>query len=292
MFATYGTSVLCFLDTKVFSGYLEDDDWLIAAFYHNEFPPYYGVATPSDYFDLQLVVNDEVVASVGILLWGRMPGSIYLSKELADTLEWGSTYTVRMRGSFEPYPTASWVLTPPDWRGEDLIRLDNWVFETADAMSAYYEVSLTTYSNNKKVLNDAGSALFATGIPMLAAIRPHLFLYPEMYIPYTEEDWERTYEESLRWQELLGSKIASDATTVGVMFGLTGQQIAQGALFGTWFVSSIGVAAIAGASALVVTIPLLLLAVLWGVIPVTVIAILGAIFVFLFVWYFWLRGVS
>lgn len=290
MFQMFGTTVLCIMDVKVFSGYLEDDDWLIAIHYLNEFPPYYGVATPSDYFDLQLVVGGEVVASVGVPLWGNMPGSIYLSQELASTLEWGSIYTVRMRGSFSPYPTSTYTLIPADWRGQDLNLLDAWVFEVASVMSTYYEQSMTTYIARRLVLNDAGSALFATGIPMLAAVRPLIFLDPELYTPESAEDWQRTYENAQHWQEVLGAKITSDAEAAGNIFGVTGMQFAQVAFFGTWFVASLGAAAFAGIAALVVSLPFLAGGWYAGLIPTTIFAVLGSIFILVLVWYFWIRG--
>lgn len=284
MFQTFGSTVLCIMDVKVFSGYLETGDWLITISYLNEFPPYYGVATASDYFNLQLIANGDLVASVGVPLWGNMPGSIYMSKALADTLEWGSTYTVRMRGTFDPYPTSTWTLTPPDWRGTDLTRLDAWVFEVASVMSTYYGQSLTVYSNNVNKLNDAGSALFAGGIPMLAALRGHLFVSPELYAPYTET----SYEETSRWQEYFGPKIAGDAAAAGDVLGFSGIQTAQVVFFGLWFGGSVIVGAVAGGAAFLVSIPFFIIGVTTDIVPKAFIAVIGGIFVLLLVWYFWL----
>ena len=288
LFSTYGTSVLCIMDAQVFSGYLEEDDWLITIHYLNEFPPYYGSATPGDYFDLQLIANNVTIASVGLPLWGNMPGSIYLSKELADGLEWGSTYTVRMRGRFDPYPSASWILTPSDWKGEDLNRLDDWVLEVADEMSSYYATSTTVYMMNKKVLNDVGAVFFSIGIPMLAAVRPDIFQNPTLWIPYSEEEIARDYEEQMyQFREAVGDTIADDADTVGGLFNLTGSQIVAVAITGGWIITAVGLASVVGAVGLIVTIPLALIGVMVGALPTTLFAIVGALFVVVFALYTW-----
>ena len=289
MFAMYGESVLCVYDVKVFSGYLEDDDWLFAIYYHNEFPPYYGTAAARDYFDLQLRVGNTTVASVGVPLWGDMPGSIYLSAAQAASLEWGSSYTVRMRGSFDPYPMDTYTLLPEDWRGLDLTLLDAWVYETVNSMSAYYEETLTTYLDNELLLNDAGSALFATGIPMLAAIRGHIFLNPELYVPYTEEDWARIYEEAFEWEELLGAKVSEDASTLGPIFGVTSTQFLQAAFFGTWAIAAIGAATFAGIGVIIASMPFLIGGIVAGILPITPFAIVSALMAIVLVWYFWWR---
>jgi hypothetical protein len=297
MFSIWGTAALSIINAQVFTGYLEPDDWLITVYYHNEYPPYYSLYTASDCFQFELLNGNTTVASVRMQQWGNMPGSIYLSKESASSLQWGSYYTVRLACLFSPYSHADWVLSPSDWLGSDLRRLDKWVISTADSMAAYYttssaSVQFTGYTNNVKVLNDEGSVFFATGVPMLATVRPNVFFNPSEYSPVSETGWQRPYEESVQWQDAVGSQIVNDANTVGNTFGLTGQQVAQAAFFGLWVVASLGAAAVIGGDALVVSLPFILIGGITRIIPLTAFIIVACIFGFLLVYWVWIRGTS
>lgn len=290
MFETFGTTVLCIMDVKVFSDYLKEGDWLITVHYLNEFPPYYTqVKDVSNLFVLQFVRGTTVVAQVGVPLWGYMPASFYLSPQLAGTLEWGEDYSVVMRGRFAPYPSSTYALIPEDWLGEDLTRLDTWVLGVADQMSSYYDADMTVYTENRKVLSDAGSVFFAIGIPMLANIRPNVFLNPNLWLVYEEEDWERAYEEQLaRWRDTLGPDIVDVAERTGALFSLQGNQVALAVFGGVWVVAIAGVAAFAGSAAIIVSIPFLLIGFLGGVIPLALAAVLASLFLLAFVLYTWI----
>jgi len=171
-----------------------------------------------------------------------------------------------------------------------LKRLDSWVLATADQMSAYYEEMMTVYERDK-VLNEAGSVFFAMGIPELAKVRPHLFLNPALWTVYDPEVWGREYEEAFKYEELLGGQIVGDASIVSDMFGFTSpQHFLQIVFFGVWLIASAGVAAVAGSAALMVSIPFLLIGVFTGLIPLTVFAVIGSIFVLVLVYVFWWRG--
>jgi hypothetical protein len=164
-------------------------------------------------------------------------------------------------------------------------------------MAAYYttssvSVQFTGYTNNVKVLNDAGSVFFAVGVPMLATIRPNVFFNPSEYSPVSETGWQRPYEESVQWQDAVGSQIVNDANTVGNTFGLTGQQVAQAAFFGLWVVASLGAAAVIGGDALVVSLPFILIGGITRIIPLTAFIIVACIFGFLLIYWVWIRGTS
>lgn len=290
MFSIWGYPVFEVLDAKVFSGYLEQGDWLIAVRYLNEYPEYFGLEDISDLFELQLVVGNTTFASVRPQLWGNMPGSIYLSKALADVLEWGSPYQVRLVGRFDPYPAVNKTLLAADWMGEDLTRLDRWVKTQARVMQTFYGETMIVYLTDQEKLGEAGSVFFAIGIPLLAGIRPHLFLHPEMYLPVSQADWDRLYEESFVWQDLLGVQISTDADYVGGFFGLEALQAVQTAFFGTWVIVAGGLAVASGTVAIVASGVFLLIGFLAGIIPLTFFAILASLFVLAFVYMVWIRG--
>ena len=289
MFATFGTLVFEIVDAKVFSGYLEDEDWLITVQYLNEYPPYYLQSEDvASLFRLQLKDEDTVVAQVSLPMWGYMPGSIYLSADTVSALEWGKTYNITIIGSFSPYPSDSYVLTANDWLGSDLKRLDTWVFGVADRMGSYYTTSMIVYANNQKVLNDAGAVFFSIGIPMLAATRPNIFQNPSLWTTYSENEWARAYEkEMLQFREAVGDTIADDADAVGDLFNLTGNQAVAAALTGGWIVTAVSLASVVGPAALVITIPFALIGVVAKVLPMTLFAIVGALFVMAFVLHTW-----
>jgi hypothetical protein len=289
LFETYGTTVLCILDAKVFSNFLKSGDWLIAVHYLNEFPPYYSNGDDvTNLFNLQLMSDSIVVARIRVPMWGFMPASIYISPELASTLEWGRNYKVVMKGRFSPYPMATWTLTPEDWLGSDLTRLDTWVLGVADKMTQYYETNMTIYTENKKVLNDEGGVFFSIGIPMLANVRPNLFLNPGLWTSYSEEEWRQTYEDEMTlWRNTFGPKITEDANTVGVLFNLQGNQVGTAIFIGTWVVIGVGVGAVAGAAVLIASIPFLIVGLLGGLIPKPLAAILASVFLLVFVLYTW-----
>ena len=291
MFDIYGNSVMQIIGAKVFSSYLEKDDWLITVYYKDEYPPYYGSGEPaSKYFDLQLLVGSTVVAQIKLPDWGCKPAAIYLSKAMADTLEWGSSYTVRLYGTFGSNPTASYTLTSTDWLGADLKVLDDWVLQKAELMQLYYDTAMTTFHNNVWVLNEIGGFYFAAGIPSLELVRPNLFLYPPLNVPYSQTNWTYEYETEFNWEALLGPKIASDAASVGDTFGITGKQAAQIGLFGTWAASTCVLAATVGTPAVIISLPILAIGIMTGLIPLTALVILMAVFVLVIVWVFWLRS--
>ena len=289
LFEIRGSSVLQIYDAKVFSGYLKEGDWLIALRYLNEYPPYYGETVMSDYFAVQLMVGNETVTSTRLRQWGMMPAAIYIGPTLAGTLEWGSAYQIRMIGLFDPYPAASYTLAPEDWKGADLRKLDSWVISTAKVVGNYYEEAFVTVSGKKEVLDEVGGMIFSIGIPMLERVRPELFLLPDSTVPYDEHEWSREYEESLTEPtEAFGPEIVEDATTVGSMFGLDGLDVLRFGFFGSWVIISVGVAAVAGPAAILVSIPYALIGSFTKLIPITPWAVLAAIVVLVLVYVLWL----
>ena len=295
MFSTWGEVVMQILGAKVFTGYLEEGDWLVVVFYGCEYPPYYGTESPTDYFDLQLIDDDlyviTVLAQVKLPQWGVKPGSIYLSKAMADQLEWGNTnYSVRLYGRFGDNPSVSLSLIASRWSGSDLNVLDDLVLNAAEVMATYYDTEMTTFVEGTHVLNSVGGTFFKIGVPRLDYIRPHLFEYPAMDVDYDPTDWTREYESSFHWEELLGPTITADAQELGAVFGLGGVETLRLVFFGLWIGISGVVAALAGSAALLISIPFLIIGVVTGLLPIAAFAIVTALLVLVTIWIFWFRG--
>lgn len=297
MFSTWGDPVLVILGAKVFTGYLEAGDWLIVVMYGNEYPPYYGTESPTQCFDLQLVNEtidiSEVLAQVKLAQWGYKPGSIYLSKAMADQLVWGGnwTYQVRMELRYGDNPSVSYTLVPSAWSGSDLNVLDDLVLTAAESMATYYDTDMTTYvDGNTRVLNSVGGTFFSIGIPRLGHVRPHLFESPPLNIDHQDTEWTRDYEQSFVWEDILGEDVVDDAGVMAFPFGITGLQALQMAFFGTWVTLSVVVAAIAGSAALLISIPFLIIGIVTGLLPIAIFAIVAALLILVAIWIFWFRG--
>jgi len=296
LFEVLGHTTMKIENAQVFRNYFVGGDWLIVFNYLNEYPPYQGVTVAADYFAFVLLVDGTPITHTRMEQWGNMPGSIYIGDLLAATLEWGSTYQIRMIGLFDPYPSTTYTLIPADWKGTNLNQLDSWVITTAKSIAAYYSeihqanIQLTVVEGLTEKLNEDGGAIFARGIPRLNKIRPHLFLFPDADIPYDEKEFTRDYERSFDYTAILGDDILEDAVSVGVMFGISGLETLRLAFFGSWMLIVVGAGAFIGAAAMAISIPFLLIGVWVGIIPQTPIAVVAAILMLLVVFIIWWRS--
>ncbi len=210
LWSTIGTETtqpeLIIQDVKIFTGYKENEDWLICIRYINKYPPYYDTYDVRKYFQLQLVDNGTVYASTPMPAWGNKVGCIYLSAIQASVLTYGKAYNILLYGTFTGNPYFSYTLQAGDWLGGDLSNLDSWIITSAAVIGNYYSDTYTTYiSGRGEVLNAAGSTIFSNGISGLMIERPEIF---QVYtIPNTSSPnvTDQTYRKSLsNWQESWG----------------------------------------------------------------------------------------
>ena len=176
LFRIWGYPVMELVNTRVFSNYVEEGDWLITALYYNDFEPYSTTGYAAQYFLLQLVSsNNTVLHQSNIRQWGTRPGSIYLSPDMVSSLEWGGNYTVRMYGTFGSHPSLNHTLVGSDWQGDELLLLDDWVYTSARYIEAEEGLTLLTDTVGQEVLNNAGHVMFVVGVSYLATVRPDIF---------------------------------------------------------------------------------------------------------------------
>jgi hypothetical protein len=290
LFEVWGNPCLEVADAKVFSGYIEDDDWLIALLYKNFYPPYYEQAKDvSELFTLQLIDGTTVLASTKCFEWGYRPGAIYLSANAVTALDWGSDYKVRITATFSPYTYAEYTLQSADWKGTDLTRLDSWVRSTASLMETYYSTDLTEYISGRGVcLNSSGGVIFSTNIPELDKVRPNLFSIVSGTTGQGDEDYEQTYQSELAWQTLLGPQITRAFTLGGNTVGIEGSTF--GMLIGilVYFLTCL-LCFPAGHAIAAIVIPIPIVIILWGtgLAELALMAIILAIAIIIFVWQFW-----
>jgi len=260
---------------NVYSGYIEDDDWLIVIKYHNVLEPYYGNDTSKNAFRLQLVDTDNttIIAQTPLPAWGYRPGSIYLSATTVATLEWGSNYVIKMNGTAnETYYT----LTAADWRGSELSILDDWCLALATSLETYDSTTYTTVTTEKGlVLNEEGGVIFVTGIPYLDSVRPNLFQIVTSGIPYEEPSWTSAYWDTLpSWDEAVGPELASTLNSTGGLINVSGQRVGMLLVFILWAaIATTAFVAGHGTAGMALSLPVLILGVYFGFIPFAVMGV-------------------
>ena len=197
-FEIWSNSSMVIEDAKVFTGYKETGDWLIAIRYINTTAPYYDTYDSKRYFALQFILDDDTLAQTALPTWGNSISNIYLSANQVSALTYGDDFIVRMYGNFSGNPYTDFALTSANWMGSDLSGLDSWVITSASVIGDYYDDLLTTYiSGRGEVLNATGGAVFTAGINGLSTVRPELFQVYTLPINYTGETTDQTFRQSV-----------------------------------------------------------------------------------------------
>jgi hypothetical protein len=283
-------------NAKVFTSYISTGDWLITLLYTNLYEPYYsdGSAVES-YFYIQMwdVAGTTLLAQTKCPAYGFKPGCIYLNPSMVTSLEWGLAYRIRVYGNLLSLPYGEYVLTPSDWMGSDLTRLDSWVISTATQMETYYALALTTQVTGKGlVLNSTGGPIFNTNIPALSTIRPNIFETVNTGVPLTQSTFTQTTQQSLVWQTLLGPYITAAFTNMGNSLAVSGSTV--GAVLGFIFYAIVAAVCFpSGTAVAAISIPFLVLITVWylGLLPLAALGFILAVLAFLILWgFYWLKA--
>lgn len=225
LFEIWGEVVMSVEDAQVFTGYIEEGDWLITLTYKNTFEPYYPTDDVETYFDIQLLDDTTIKAQVNCPMWGYRPASIYISKAHADTLNWGnSDYKVRLIGSFGTNPKADYSLTALDWTGGELTFLDKWIIAQANDIGEEDDVVLTVDIADKgEVLNATGHTIFSLGIHGINEVRPDLFEMVVLTPSREEEEYTHAMTGAADWEVKLGPTLSGVLTDWGAFMAMDGQ---------------------------------------------------------------------
>ena len=274
---------------NVYSGYIEDDDWLIVVKYKNVLEPYYGNDTSQNAFLLQLVDADNttIIAQTPLASWGYRPGSIYLSNATAASLEWGLNYTVKMNGTANE---TSYTLTAGDWRGSNLAILDDWCLALATSIQTYDNATYVTMTTAKGlVLNEEGGVLFVVVIPVLNLVRPNIFQVVVSDIPHEEKTATWAFWSTLpTWDAAVGPELASILNSTGGLVSVDGQTVGMLLIFILW--AAIATTAFAvghGTAGMALSLPILALGTYFQFIPFAVMGVAIAIVVVLVIREIW-----
>ena len=275
---------------NVYSGYLQENDWLFVIEYQNMLEPYYGNDTSIDSFHLQLVAvdNSTVIAQVPQPAWGYKPGAIYLSAASTASLEWGSAYVIKINGTANE---VSHTLTATDWRGSELTVLDVWCIGLTERLENYYNVTflVPSPSGTTEVLNKEGGVIFARGIPHLDIVRSNIFQISTYDPDWEAGDWTHAYPESLDdWEVAVGSTFAGVFNDIGTVVSLDGQWVGAILLFIVYFALGIGVLGMGhGLAGLVLATPILMAGWYFKLIPFAILGVIIAIAALILIRQFW-----
>jgi len=276
---------------KVFMGYKETGDWLITVRYVNTYAPYYDTYDVKQYFALQLIdASNTVKASAALPAWGNRVGSIYLSAASVTSLTYGGAYRVRIYGTFTGNPYVDYTLVADDWQGNDLAKLDRWVFTCASVIGTYYSTALTTYMAERgEVLNATGSGIFNNCIGGLSQVRPAIFQIYSNPSEYTPATIGQTYRQELKaWQTNIGPDGTTMLNNLGKIIHVPGDIISVIAFLGmVMLLLTLAYPAGTTPAACALSIPLLGAAILFGM-DWIYIGLLALVAAFLFVKNFWI----
>ncbi len=295
--SSMGSTTPLIMTAGVFSGYSVTGDLLFCAEIINTYPPYYPTKNPANYFQMQLIGTDNStkLGASPIVQWGDRPESIYLNPTVVTAnITYGAAYFIKVINiSSETITvTTSYTLTPSDWYGNDLTKLDEWCIGVATRMQGtdgtiltnpYTEV-ITDYG---VVITNAAGGYFTKGIHGIAQVRPNLFSTAEHKSTVSTLSSTVSLDAGSTLAGRVGATISGDANTVAGVFGITGQQFLMYVILAVILMcivitvsSTQGFGAL---GALCLAIPIIGASAYFKILEVVVPTILFVVFLFLFV---------
>lgn len=265
----------------IFNNYDISGDKLFCVLYNVEYTSGPPAQMPEDYINIQLVDDGTVVGQSKLPNWGMAPGSIYVTSGMG--IDWGEDYEIRLVGTDKYDDTVyySYEVQDSDWIGISTILLDNWVMQSANSISDYYDEETTEYYQGEWVLNSYGGVLFRDGIPGLDLIRPNIFkektVDPSQYGTDTDPDY--SYQNTLNASNSLGAMTMNALNDLGETSGVGGTFLAGFFWFFLMMVICGSVLFYTNSAllGLLFSIPFLIVGGLFGIVPLVVIAVLGLV---------------
>ena len=238
----------------------------------------------------------DLEAVVRLPAWGPTPAHVYFNADTA--LPWGEEYVLGIVGAEAVFGTGldrpesqGFQLERSDWKGGDMTRLDAWVRGQAIALGVEIEGDRGAYVDKvagEVKVNEAGAALFLTGIPSLEEVRPDLFYTAEETFDWGDMDeHDPTFEDGM--SSNFGTTMLGYLDDIGDVAGIDGRFVG-GAI---WCILMIVVVAFISiqmnnpTAGIIVAIPFLLVGNFTHMIPLALTAVIGAVcllFLFRQVW--------
>lgn len=286
---------LILVGANVFDDFSSSGDQLIAIEYKCVYSDYDSepVENPEEYFFLQLIDVDgsTILAQSKLPLWGHSPGSIYLDSD--EALSPSDDYTIKIIGNSDKFASpeeSEYSISTSDFRGSNLVKLDNWIVSKATDMATYYGEDLLEsvmgyiLSANPQ-LNSLGSYIFESGIPGLDSVRANMFMVSDDNIEIESSDFDQEYVDTLSGnfgddvmgafnslaESWMGTETDVDGSNLGgdfmaTIFWLFVMLMVAGVIVVATGNSSVGVA---------LSIPMIYVGIYLGVLPLVIAALLG-----------------
>jgi len=292
--ASQGSTTPLIISAGVFSDYIDTGDWLFCAEVVVTYPPYYPTGIPPEYFQIQLLDTDgtTILGASPLRQWGDRPASIYLAPTANVTNM--SSYVIRITNVSSENITVNTThtLESGEWYGDNLDNLDDWCRGAAWSMQSTdgtlltdpYLRSVTDYG---LIITDAASGYFTTGIPSIAQVRPNLFSTAEHKLALTTLSGDVDYNVGSTLTDRVGATIVADATTVGGVLNLSGQQllfyVILATILGCIVYTVSNTQGFGALGALCLSVPIVGASVYFNIMEIVLPIIVIIIFVFLFV---------
>ena len=170
----------------------------------------------------------------------------------------------------------SYTLVAGDWRGSNLVMLDDWCLALATSMETYDNATYTTMTTEKGlVLDEEGGVLFDIGIPALSQVRPNIFQVVVSDIPHEEDTATWAFWDTLpTWDAAVGPEIASMLNSTGDLINVDGATVGMLGFFILWAVIATTAFAVGhGTAGMALSLPILALGTYYQFIPFAVMGV-------------------
>lgn len=288
---------------RVFQNIFEDDDVLFMASYDVEYATEPDEPA-KDTFSLAVYDTDgtTLIKSRPLNDYQYNVHSVYFSATQATSLTWGNGYKVRVMGSPSYFPMTEdttmdttslssfhWIEGIMDTSRDYLC---NHCLDLAATLEDQWAITLITTTPERQVLNSTGRIVFLAAVPGLDWAVPDLFQVATRTIPVTKQESTRAFAEELSVGSQLGSRIKEAFEGAGSYIGVSGNMVALMwiGLFATTVASIIFLSSGNTTAALVLTIPIALIGVWAGAIPMAALFAVGAVVVVYMGYHVFLRG--
>ena len=255
LFEIWGYASLIVTNPNVFTNYLETGDWLVTCLVTNTYAPYYNnKADPAAYFYLQLIdaATNQIKASTPIRYWNRQPMGLYLRASETTSLTWQGNYYVRVQYQHDASIYQEVAIAAIDWRGNNLVYLDQWIRVTAADLEEYYAVydantQITTNadylidSDKGTVLNIDGGVMYARSIPALTRVRPTMFDSVQSVMAYTMQVYTGAGVPAAGdWKNRVGSRGVAIFDIGAAALGMDSSKVLAGGMLVAIYIIIIG----------------------------------------------------
>jgi len=229
--------------------------------------------------------------------------SVYFTAAQAPAnLTWGSEYKVRVMGNPNFFPMTEDVtmdtMTLSSWSwvegaataSRDMLK--NHCLDLAATLENEWGITLIITTPEKQVLNSTGRTTFLDAIPGLDSAVPDLFQVAIGAITVTHQERAAAYEDELTIESQLGTQVKNAFAGVGNYLGVSVGTVAWMwiGLFMVVVASIVFLNSGNTTASLLLTVPIALIGVWTGAIPMALLFTVGVVIVVYMGYYIYLRG--